>query len=207
MSIYSLTKTCSKCGQDKPLSEFSINKSNKDGHQSKCKDCVKEYNSRYKKENKSVIKEYRKNYYTMNRENEINNAIEYRKKRFIDDPITRFKHNVSSRIRQSINRKGYSKKSYTESIIGCDYNYFIKHIESQFTEDMSWNNYGTEWDIDHIIPISSANSEDEVMRLNHYTNLQPLNSYYNRHIKRDRVDILDIESLGIETTISSNQGN
>jgi hypothetical protein len=45
------------------------------------------------------------------------------------------------------------------------------------------------WDIDHIIPISSAESEDDVIRLNHYTNLQPLCSYTNRYIKRDSISI------------------
>jgi hypothetical protein len=38
---------------------------------------------------------------------------------------------------------------------------------------MSWDNYG-KWHIDHIIPLSSANNEDEVYKLCHHTNLQPL---------------------------------
>ena len=59
---------------------------------------------------------------------------------------------------------------------------------------MNWENYGkyngTEgfgWDLDHIIPISSAKTEEDVIRLNHYTNLRPLCSYINRVIKRDKV--------------------
>ena len=47
-------------------------------------------------------------------------------------------------------------------------------------------NYG--WDIDHIIPISSGNTEEEIIKLNHYSNLQPLCSKINRDIKRDRLD-------------------
>lgn len=46
-------------------------------------------------------------------------------------------------------------------------------------------NYG--WDIDHIIPSSSAASEEEIIRLNHYTNLQPLCSRINRNIKKDKL--------------------
>jgi len=46
-------------------------------------------------------------------------------------------------------------------------------------------NYG--WDIDHIIPSSTAKTEDELIRLNHYTNLQPLCSYFNRVVKRDNI--------------------
>ncbi len=45
-------------------------------------------------------------------------------------------------------------------------------------------NYG--WDMDHIIPMASAKNEEEVIRLNHYTNFQPLDSYENRVIKRDK---------------------
>jgi hypothetical protein len=66
-------------------------------------------------------------------------------------------------------------------------------MESQFKEWMSWENHGIieigivniGWDIDHIIPISSAKTEEDVIRLNHYTNLQPLCSYTNRYIKKD----------------------
>ena len=57
---------------------------------------------------------------------------------------------------------------------------------------MNWSNHGKYngefnfgWDIDHIIPISSAKSEEEIIQLNHYTNLQPLCSYINRVVKRN----------------------
>ena len=57
---------------------------------------------------------------------------------------------------------------------------------------MNWENYGLYngednygWDLDHIIPLSSAKSEEEVIQLNHYTNLQPLCSKVNRFIKKD----------------------
>ena len=59
---------------------------------------------------------------------------------------------------------------------------------------MNWGNKGlyngTEgfgWDVDHIIPISTAVTEDDVIRLNHYTNLQPLCSYHNRFIKSNNI--------------------
>jgi hypothetical protein len=60
---------------------------------------------------------------------------------------------------------------------------------------MTWDNKGNPedgilepnktWDIDHIIPLSSCKTEDDVIKLNHYTNLQPLCSYTNRYIKKD----------------------
>ena len=60
---------------------------------------------------------------------------------------------------------------------------------------MNWDNYGNPvdgvyeinktWDFDHKIPLSSANTEEEIIKLCHYTNLQPLCSYLNRFIKKD----------------------
>jgi hypothetical protein len=59
---------------------------------------------------------------------------------------------------------------------------------------MSWSNYGlydgnlnTGWDIDRIIPIDTAKTEEDIIRLNHYTNLQPLCSKVNRDIKRNNI--------------------
>ena len=59
---------------------------------------------------------------------------------------------------------------------------------------MNWNNYGIYngeenygWDLDHIIPLSSGKCEEDVIRLNHYTNIQPLCSYINRNVKRDKI--------------------
>ena len=60
---------------------------------------------------------------------------------------------------------------------------------------MNWDNYGLYngeldygWDLDHIIPISSAKTEEDIIRLNHYTNLQPLCSKTNRDIKKDKLE-------------------
>ena len=60
---------------------------------------------------------------------------------------------------------------------------------------MTWDNYGKYngsfnygWDIDHIIPTSSAKNEDDVYRLNNYTNLQPLCSKINRDIKKHKIN-------------------
>jgi len=44
------------------------------------------------------------------------------------------------------------------------------------------------WDIDHIIPLSAAETEEDIIRLNHHKNLQPLCSKVNRYIKRDILD-------------------
>ena len=63
---------------------------------------------------------------------------------------------------------------------------------------MTWENHGnwngipselnTAWDIDHITPTSSAKTEEELLKLNHYSNLQPLCSYTNRIMKRNKIN-------------------
>jgi hypothetical protein len=95
----------------------------------------------------------------------------------------------------SIKRNGYSKTTNPYEILGCSYEDFKTHIESKFESWMNWDNYGLcnnefnyGWDIDHIIPCASAITEEELLKLNHYSNLQPLCSHINRNLKRDRLD-------------------
>jgi len=72
-----------------------------------------------------------------------------------------------------LTNNGFTKKSRSYEILGCSFDYFKNHIESKFTDGMTWENR-SKWHIDHIIPISSAKTEAEILKLNHYTNLQPL---------------------------------
>jgi hypothetical protein len=98
-------------------------------------------------------------------------------------------------IKNSINRKKFTIKSKTYKILGCSYCELKIYLESKFEPWMNWDNYGKYngelnygWDIDHIVPLSSAKTEEEIIKLNHYTNLQPLCGYINRVIKRDKND-------------------
>jgi len=91
----------------------------------------------------------------------------------------------------NINKKKNNKKTIT--ILGCSITEFGKYLESKFDDWMNWDNKGLYngefnygWDIDHIIPVSTTETEEEILRLNHYTNLQPLCSKINRDIKKDK---------------------
>jgi len=119
----------------------------------------------YQNNKDKSIKKYRKsnkekrNYYLTNRR-----KIDY---------LFKLKCNIKSLIFSSIKRNGYSKKSKTFYILGCTPIEFKEHLERQFTEGMNWENQG-QWHLDHIYPISLAKNEEELIRLNHYTNFQPL---------------------------------
>ena len=79
--------------------------------------------------------------------------------------------------------------------MGCSFEEFKEYIQSQFESWMTWKNYGSyngkknsRWQFDHRIPMASAITEEDIIKLNHYTNLQPLCSYINQNIKRDKMN-------------------
>ena len=101
---------------------------------------------------------------------------EWAKQKRKEDSLFNFSSNVRSLISHSFDRangKGLVKNYTTEQILGCSIIEFQKYIESQFQEGMSLDNYG-KWHLDHIKPISLAQTEEEVIKLCHYSNFQPL---------------------------------
>jgi hypothetical protein len=89
----------------------------------------------------------------------------------------------------------YIKESKSIELLGCSIDEFRLYLESNFEDWMNWDNYGkyngspmSGWDIDHKIPLSSAKNKEDLEKLNHYTNLQPLCSYINRNIKKDKIN-------------------
>ena len=89
-------------------------------------------------------------------------------------PLERFKHNVRNLVSNSFRKNGYKKNDQTHRLLGCDFEFFKKHIELQFSKGMTWDKVGTDIHLDHIIPIATATTEAEVIALNHFTNLRPL---------------------------------
>ena len=147
---------------------------------------VKNYQKRYRDENREKIKEYQKKYRLLNKESR-NRKEKYRKS---VDVLYKLKTHIRTMISNSFKRKGYTKNSKTFEILGCSYDEFKQYLEAKFEPWMTWDNRGLYngqpnygWDIDHIIPLDTAKTEEDIIRLNHYSNLQPLCSYYNRDIK------------------------
>ena len=81
--------------------------------------------------------------------------------------------NLRSRVGSYCKAIRANKTTRTKEMLGIDSSGFKLHIESKFQEGMTWENYG-QWHVDHIKPISLARNEQEIVELNHYTNLQPL---------------------------------
>lgn len=179
-------KKCSSCKIEKNIDEFSKDKNKKDGLQHKCKLCNKEYFNKYYDNNKNYLlnkfkdyrnsnKEKRKEYCKKNKEKINENRRQYLKKRKQADSFFKFNCNVRNLITNSFTRgtNQFRKNAKSEYILGCTIEEFRNYIESKFTEGMNFENYG-KWHLDHIKPLASATTEEEIIILNHYTNFQPL---------------------------------
>lgn len=186
-------KICSKCGVEKELKDFNKMSKVKCGVRSYCRECqkidskkyrlenkekIKEYNTKWNKENQEYYKKYFEEYYIINYEKERKlkwsrdnreYSNNYQKKRKKEDIL----FNIISNMRNSVNRYLKYKSKHTFEIIGCSPQLLKEHLENQFVSGMGWDNR-SEWHIDHIVPLSSAKTEDELYKLCHYTNLQPL---------------------------------
>ena len=153
-------------------------KSKVKAYQTKTKGKIQEYkawyNPKYRSENKEKIKITKKKYYVVNRYVIQHKQKIYNKNRYASDILYRLRIVARGRLGQ-IFRHGFTKTKHTITLIGCSWETLKKYIESKFKPNMSWNNYGKfGWHMDHIIPLSSAKTKEDVERLCHYTNLQPL---------------------------------
>lgn len=126
----------------------------------------------YKYSEKTTIRnrEYRKN-----NPEKVKEWQSRRRLKIKSSSFERMKNSLRYRIYIYVKIGKYRKNTKTEDILGCEWNTIKKHLESQFTYGMSWDNYGyTGWHIDHIIPLATAKNQEELDKLFHYKNLQPL---------------------------------
>ncbi len=149
---------------------------------------IKQRVKNYAQKNQELLKQRRKECYQRTKEqNQIRCRLyrlknkeklrkkkyEYKVKKLKTDTLFNITERIRSLINISIRKMGYSKNTKTQQILGCSYKEFKKYFESLFRDGMSWENRHL-WHIDHIIPIHSAKSEEDIIKLNHHTNLQPL---------------------------------
>ena len=140
------------------------------------------YNLKNKKKNNDYSRlwrqnnpEYKKNYNKKNREK----IWESEKKRR-ENLLVKLSCNIRCRVKNYLKSKNIKKNNETFNIVGCTPEFLKEYLEKKFTDGMNWENHGKfGWHIDHIIPLSSAKTDEEVFKLCHYTNLQPLWAFEN----------------------------
>jgi len=130
----------------------------------------------YAKANVDKRREYKKKW----RENNRNKLREQKMERYYFDDNYRLKHNLSNRMRLALH--GADKSSKTMELLGCDIDFLHDYIEAEFTPEMTWENYGTYWQVDHIRPCASFDLTDPAQQkiCFHWSNLQPLKAIENQ---------------------------
>ena len=196
---------CVRCNETKDLSDFYLHSKNPIRYKKYCKQCQINRQSQLNKElrenNPEFVKKKTEYHFSYNKKRMMDKSYrqkryrkEYeRKKQLIkEDEIFRLKTNLRHYIMKVFRKKlGKRKSCSTVEIIGIDFNGLHNYIESKFKYGMSWENR-TKWQIDHIVPMSVAQTYDEIKYLNHYTNFQPLWIIDNIK-KRDIIDESNIE--------------
>lgn len=165
-------------------SNYDKTKQYKHDYYIKNKEEILDKQKKYVEENYEERKEYRRQYF-INNKSKIYEYVYSKKK---NDKVFKLRAQVRNMLWESFNRKSKWKTIKGHEILGCEIDYFIEYLLKTYKD-----NYGYEWDgkeevhIDHIIPLSTAKTEEEIIKLCHYTNLQLLKAEDNRK-KSDNLD-------------------
>jgi len=190
---------CIKCGGDKRekgngftkegICKLCLNARSRQ-YKANHKEEISRYNKLYKEENKEEISKYNARY-TQENGKKIQARV---KEREATIPAFKIRKAVARRIGNALGgmKTGW-KSAVSIELLGCSPNFCRKWLEFQFTEEMTFNNHGKVWHIDHIVPCSrfDLEDEDEQRRCFNWTNLQPLLKYDNWS-KGDKLSKKDI---------------
>jgi hypothetical protein len=161
-------KKCNCCGESKSISDFHLDRGKS---RSNCKKCHNEQKRKNYHSNRQYYIEKFKEYDSSAEAKEKRRERE--KKRLLTDPIYKMERIYRGRLQKAIS--GWCRSKRTEEILGCSWEHLKQYIESKFQDGMTWENHGFHgWHVDHIIPLGNANTLEELEKLAHYTNLQPL---------------------------------
>jgi hypothetical protein len=143
----------------------------------KNKDSVREYVKTWNEKNKEHRKEYLKEYREKNIDNIRKTKRDYERNRKASDPLYKLISNFRTAIYQVLKENNIEKNKSYFDILQYTPEELINHLEKQFTDDMTWDNYGI-WHVDHKLPITSFDiqemGDDEFMRCWSLNNLQPM---------------------------------
>lgn len=158
-------KVCKECKKEKPNSDYHKSSKMKDGFQHKCKECCREYSFN----NRERIRLYNKRWRNENKDR----VNAYRRNRSKESPLYKIKTSLCS-LTYLATVKTYRKDSKTFRVIGLTHKELMSYLESVNYAEVDLNGDRSKWAVDHIKPLSSAKTKEELLRLCHYTNLQPL---------------------------------
>lgn len=177
-------KKCSRCGE-----AFGLRKKSKDGLQyayricnnvrsqvfyTNNKESHRQSCNNWRANNQEKQKANDKKWYEANKEHMNKRDIEYKKQRKMTDPVFKLKQQIRVNVNNAIRRIRFCKSKPTEEIVGCGIDFLIKYLEKTAIDNYRFYDPNCQYHIDHIKPLATANTIEEVLALNHYTNLQLL---------------------------------
>ncbi len=154
------------------------------------KQAISEYNKKYKLENKEKISIYNRTYNVENRKTIQKRHTAYLREKRKTDINYKIGVNCRNRIKKLI-----KSEINTCTLLNCSKKFLIDWLSSNFTDDMTLENYGSYWHIDHVIPCKHFNlsNKDELLKCFNWLNLQPLKAQDNLS-KGDKIDIESINN-------------
>ena len=196
---YNLIKKCLKCGIVKLRINFHKNNKSIDGFQPYCISCRVQYYDENRDKTRNYYLENRdriKNYYLENRDQLIKSQklykkikryrCEYYKKRREKDLIFKLACNLRSRTNKAFKSQNVRKTKKTFDLLGCSHSFLRQWIIHQLYGNMTFENYGCVWQIDHCLPIASFSllDENDMKKCFNWINLRPMYS----NSKNDKID-------------------
>ena len=157
------------------------------------KEMMLERSAEYREKNRAKIRLRGAKYYSQNREKLIQKQADYQRrnaqkrnaysKQYVknkrqNDKLYALRTNIRSRFKFELAKRGESKWIKANDYLGCSWLELREYLESQFTDGMTWDNYG-EWHVDHIVPLAIAENRAQLIKLCHHTNLRPLWAFDN----------------------------
>lgn len=159
---------CNKCKEQKVYNLFAKKGRHKP---STCKTCLNASEREKRASNPEEYNKKKREKYQIQKDKINETRRKTLQKRRDEDPKYRAMMALHCRLYMAVKEK----TGKTMELTGCSKEELITHLESKFTQGMTWENYGA-WHIDHIRPCASFNLEDpgEQKKCFHWTNLQPL---------------------------------
>jgi hypothetical protein len=209
-------KQCGICNQNLPIEQYRKYTDRENSYAKTCKKCL---NERDKTRKKNIRQKKIETFMVKcDQCNELKALINFAKLKkfykkkiclscypsFLREQKTEWcrnerKSNINYRLKKSLAarlRTVLKKENHTMNYIGCNIQYLREWFEYNFTDDMNWDNYGSYWSIDHIIPVCKFDltNEDEKLKCWNWSNLMPVTIKYNSSKK-------EIDTNQIDSTI------
>ncbi len=189
------TKICKRCDEEKNISEFPHKKNYcrlcqnwfcRD-YKRRNREKISAYNKEYKGDHKDEICDYNADYSIKNRDQiQKRQTAQHRERKLVDK-----NYDLACKYRTYLNSFLKNKSKAFEKYLGCDHKTFLDWLKFNFDDNMTLENYGEVWHLDHVIPVSyfDLTDENKILECFNWSNIRPLHKLANQkrvnHLKEE----------------------